>query len=699
MTAKRITPLRMFPWGLVEESVESAHPHTLHGCCEDGKERAQTLTNCNDLPYISHYHAWVSNSFLCLRNYFTAFQSEEYVVVMFVVVWRRLAQEQCCVAVAERRLCDQGASMANWQGACERHFFPGKPWENQIAKRCCDCCMLGMASADQDPDCGLSYMALGIECEEVARNCCSNYTKFLYTLEDCKEVRSWSPNSPVMNCTHRCIEDGMCACYVGYRLGRDGTTCEDINECLLGAHNCIASQACINTEGSFRCQREGNCGAGYELTDSNQCEDIDECALNIHNCGVDFECTNAEGSFRCYPKNKCSEGFIQDPSGSCIDIDECVAPPNPCQPGHTCLNTPGSYHCRRNTITCRRGYHLDANGTRCEDVDECQADICRGHGCVNMVGTYRCNCNSGFVFNSIHRLCEDINECKHYPRKLCAHTCENTEGSYKCSCSTGFQLSSDDRSCEDVNECESNPCSQECANVYGSYQCYCHRGYQLSDSDGKTCEDIDECALPNGNQVCPYRCLNSPGSFDCSCPPVGYTLASNGRTCQDIDECATGSHSCGASESCFNIHGGYRCLVFHCPPFYRQAAHSRCERVTCELTRDPASCFSLPLRIDFYNVALPANTPTPVNVFRMGPARATPGDLTQLIIASGDEWGYFEARGEMITLQRTVTTPRDFFLTLEMRLTRSGTTHLYVAKVAVFVTRMILNQPSSAEPV
>lgn len=46
----------------------------------------------------------------------------------------------------------------------------------------------------------------------------------------------------------------------------------DINECLLGAHNCIASQACINTEGSFRCQREGGCGTGYELTDGDQCE-------------------------------------------------------------------------------------------------------------------------------------------------------------------------------------------------------------------------------------------------------------------------------------------------------------------------------------------------------------------------------------------------------------------------------------------
>lgn len=117
----------------------------------------------------------------------------------------------------------------------------------------------------------------------------------------------------------------------------------------------------------------------------------------------------------------------------------------------------------------------------------------------------------------------DINECRHYPGRLCAHKCENTEGSYQCSCTTGFKLEHDGRNCEgkmticsvfsfdicrwwalrkckqarkehfagvltDVNECDNNPCSQECANVYGSYQCYCRRGYQLSDLDGITCE-------------------------------------------------------------------------------------------------------------------------------------------------------------------------------------------------------------------
>lgn len=46
----------------------------------------------------------------------------------------------------------------------------------------------------------------------------------------------------------------------------------DINECWLGASNCRLGERCINTEGSFRCQREVSCGTGYELTDANNCK-------------------------------------------------------------------------------------------------------------------------------------------------------------------------------------------------------------------------------------------------------------------------------------------------------------------------------------------------------------------------------------------------------------------------------------------
>ncbi|XP_061618833.1 fibulin-1-like isoform X2 [Phyllopteryx taeniolatus] len=677
-------------------SDDSTHPHTFYGCCEDGKQRARTLTNCNDLPYISHSH-------VC-----------------------RLAQEQCCTAVVEDRLCEAGAFMAAWQGACERHFFLWKPWENKIAKGCCDCCMLGMASADQDLSCEITYMSLGKLCEHVAKRCCAkNYTEGLNSTaevngptvppENQVPASTIVPlveadNCTVTNCSQDCIDNSVCTCYVGYRLRRDGITCEDINECLLNVHDCVAGQMCINTQGSFRCQRETSCGTGYELTDSNDCRDIDECALNIHNCGLSFECANNEGSFRCYPKEKCAEGFIQDAVGNCIDINECVAHPVPCQPGHTCVNTQGSFICRRSTITCGRGYHLNAEGTRCEDVDECQTgNVCRNHGCVNMVGTYRCNCNNGFVFNSVARLCEDINECRYYPKRLCAHKCINTEGSYECSCSAGFQLSLDGRNCEDVNECEDSPCSQECANVYGSYQCYCNYGYQLSDADGITCEDIDECALPTGSQVCTYQCFNAPGSFYCTCPSVGYTLASNGRTCQDIDECATGSHSCGATQACFNIHGGYRCLVFECPSYYRQQAHGSLNKdsvsVRCHKACHPNNfaCMQDPVHIVTYNVlSLPTyrhvNQPEDIVFLRTSMRVQPPNsnvDVVFEILTTDNHFSfdvvkrYFQGYVIGVVRQvRPVAGPRDIELQVALNYIKSG----YVSHRNIVVIYIVISQ-------
>lgn len=46
----------------------------------------------------------------------------------------RIAQEQCCAAAARDQLCDNGIKMAREQGACERPFFQGDPWETKISK-------------------------------------------------------------------------------------------------------------------------------------------------------------------------------------------------------------------------------------------------------------------------------------------------------------------------------------------------------------------------------------------------------------------------------------------------------------------------------------------------------------------------------------------------------------------------------------
>ncbi|CAN9498982.1 unnamed protein product [Ophioblennius macclurei] len=545
---------------------------SLEDCCKDGQKRGNDNEDCASLPLISP-------STMC-----------------------RIVQEQCCVTVLEDNMCTTGINVAKDQGVCDSLF--ANTCETKTTKMCCDCCLVGKAAQEQGLPCDHN-LSVGYQCGLVSRACCEhgdadNQTQpavpsqpELPNKDDTNDNGDNSVLTDACNgkCAHVC-EGSTCACFKGHKLKPDGRSCEDINECLLGVSNCRAGERCINTEGSFRCQREVSCGTGYELTDTNNCKDINECEAGIHNCGPELECQNTQGSFRCIPKVKCGAGFIQDALGSCIDINECVSQTSPCLRGQVCINTEGSYTCRANVLNCGRGYHLSDDGTRCIDIDECKGPekVCEGHGCINQLGSYRCECETGYTFNSISRLCEDINECRHYPGRLCAHKCENIRGSYKCSCTTGFKLAADGRNCDDLNECESNPCSQECANVYGSYQCYCRRGYQLSDIDGMTCEDIDECALPIGGHICSYRCHNTPGSFHCSCPVTGYTLAVNGRSCQDIDECVAGTHTCAENQSCFNVQGGFRCLSFECPNNYRRVGETAARLERSDTIRCMKSC-------------------------------------------------------------------------------------------------------------
>lgn len=52
-----------------------------------------------------------------------------------------------------------------------------------------------------------------------------------------------------------------CACHSGYRLGADGHSCVDIDECTTnGASPCPGDQRCVNTPGSYECRR--SCGPG-----------------------------------------------------------------------------------------------------------------------------------------------------------------------------------------------------------------------------------------------------------------------------------------------------------------------------------------------------------------------------------------------------------------------------------------------------
>ncbi|KAK2914538.1 fibulin-2 isoform X1 [Channa argus] len=493
-------------------------------------------------------------------------------------------------------------------------------------------------------------------------------------------------------CSQQCIVAvgrALCSCFSGFSLMTDGHTCEDVDECVASTHSCLATERCVNTVGSFVCELQVTCPAGYQLR-SGICEDIDECALQTHNCRVGLVCENTVGSFLCNLKHKCISGFTEDAHGNCIDINECSSLSEPCISGFNCINTVGSYTCQKKIRKCSHGYHSSPDGAKCVDIDECQMGThhCAvGQICHNLPGSYRCDCQTGYQYDALRKVCTDVNECWRYPGRLCAQTCENTPGSYHCSCTAGFSLAIDGKNCEDVNECDRNPCGQECANIYGSYQCYCRQGYYLKE-DGHTCEDIDECSQSIGN-LCSFKCVNVPGSYQCACPPHGYVLSSNGRTCKDIDECTTGTHNCSHGHTCYNLQGSYRCLSFNCPHNYKKVSDTRCERLSCPI--NSLDCQSSPVRITYYQLSFQTNIIIPAQIFRIGPSPAYSGDHIVVGITKGNEEGYFSTRKlnsftGAVYLTRHVHEPKDFVIDVEMKLLRQGTFTSFLARIYVFIT-------------
>ncbi|XP_070815831.1 fibulin-2 [Chaetodon trifascialis] len=504
--------------------------------------------------------------------------------------------------------------------------------------------------------------------------------------------RHLSPCAENGLCSQQCTVvagRARCSCFPGFSLMTDGRMCEDVDECVTNTHSCRPSEHCMNTVGSFVCEVQVTCPAGYQLRNSI-CEDIDECVLRTHNCGMGFVCENTVGSFLCNPKHKCVSGFTQDSHGNCIDINECSSLSEPCSLGFNCINTVGSYTCQKKVKMCSHGYQSSPDGAKCVDIDECQMGTHRcgvGQICHNLPGSYRCDCQTGYQYDAFRKACIDVNECRRYPGRLCAQTCENTPGSYHCSCTAGFSLAFDGKNCEDVNECDKNPCSQECANIYGSYQCYCRQGYYLKE-DGHTCEDIDECSQSIGN-LCAFQCVNVAGSYQCSCPPHGYVMSSNGRTCRDVDECTTGTHNCSYGQTCYNLQGGFRCLSFDCPHNYKKVSDTRCERTSCP--SNSLDCQNSPIRITYYQLSFQTNIIIPAQIFRIGPSPAYSGDHIIIGIIKGNEEGYFSTRKlnsftGAVYLQRQVREPKDFLIDVEMKLLRQGSFTSFLARIYVFIT-------------
>ncbi|RDD36185.1 Latent-transforming growth factor beta-binding protein 1, partial [Trichoplax sp. H2] len=277
-------------------------------------------------------------------------------------------------------------------------------------------------------------------------------------------------------------------------------------------------------------------------------------------CYENVTCTDNVAPLTGYTCGSCPQGYTGD-GILCSDFDECASSAtNNCQ--QVCVNTIGGYTC-----DCQSGYQLNADGKTCLDADECfkNSQIC-GQICTNTNGSYICSCHSGFNLNSDNKSCIAATTCS--SNNNCSESCTLINGKDQCACKNGYILQPDGVSCKDRDECADkiDTCQMLCNNTIGGYQCSCSSGYSLN-VDGKTCSDINECSTFNACHS-NANCQNTPGSYTCSCNS-GYT--GNGKTCTDINECSSSS-TCGNNANCFNSAGSYNC---QCKPgFYSTSSSS-----------------------------------------------------------------------------------------------------------------------------
>jgi deleted-in-malignant-brain-tumors protein 1 len=206
--------------------------------------------------------------------------------------------------------------------------------------------------------------------------------------------------------------------------------------------------------------------------------------------------------------------------------------------------------------------HSQDISVSCRDINECEIDNggCEQQ-CSNVILSFTCDCNEGYILEENGRTCADFDECA-VGNGGCEEKCNNTVGSFYCECLEGFEIASDGKTCIDVNECETgkHEChmNAECNNTVGSYTCTCQDGYL---GDGFQCAVIYRCDSLVADCSENAFCRDKVEGFQCICND-GYTGDGVDCSCSDGDIQLTGNTSSsreGRVEICFNNTYGTVC--------------------------------------------------------------------------------------------------------------------------------------------
>ncbi|XP_038633061.1 very low-density lipoprotein receptor-like isoform X3 [Scyliorhinus canicula] len=204
------------------------------------------------------------------------------------------------------------------------------------------------------------------------------------------------------------------------------------------------------SENEFLC-RNGHCVSAMMLCNGiDDCNDqSDERNCSVAACGLhEFQCSN---STVCIPKYQlcdgnhdcasgtdesdhlCEEKAMQP--GSCGELEficrsgQCIELQSACDNFPDCSDGSDEVNCNRNEC-------LEANG-KCSDY------------CWDLPLGYECACPTGLDLIN-HFICDDVDDCRN--SDLCDQICVNLHGSYLCDCYQGYQKNPHTGTCQATGE-------------------------------------------------------------------------------------------------------------------------------------------------------------------------------------------------------------------------------------------------------